>query len=90
VHASIGHRAGDYYLAYGSSAVPVKFPPQSHGVDRHSLAIVVEDNDLQEPTGSVGTDVEVAGVWLTTRMGFRTASPFGAVVRQPVGRRQPL
>jgi len=28
-------------------------------VDRHRLALVVEDDDLKESTGSVGTDVEV-------------------------------
>lgn len=28
-------------------------------MDRHRLALVVEDDDLKESTGSVGTDVEV-------------------------------
>ncbi len=28
-------------------------------MDRHEVAVVIEDHDLQEPAGSVGSDVEI-------------------------------
>ncbi len=37
----------------------VKLGAKRHGVNRHRLAIVIENNDLKEPAGPVGTNVEV-------------------------------
>lgn len=37
----------------------VELGSECHGVDRHEVAVVIEDHDLQEPAGSVGSDVEI-------------------------------
>lgn len=37
----------------------VRLGAQRHGVNRHRQAIVIEDDDLQQAAGPVGTDVEV-------------------------------
>lgn len=37
----------------------VELAAESHRVDRHWLAVVVEDNDLKEPARAVGADVEI-------------------------------
>lgn len=37
----------------------VELGSECHGVDRHEAAVVIEDHDLQEPAGSVGSDVEI-------------------------------